>query len=192
LFLAGDRARRVFGIARGVIKLGSRNADGGETILGLAVQGDLVGEIAAIDELPQPLDAVAATPCEVLSFDADELLEAVPRNPAASHELNASLAARLRWTSDCAAERAAAPAGARLAGRLLDLADLIGRVDGDAVTLDLPMGQGDLGRLAGICRESVCKNLRRMKADGILDYHGRKLRILRPDVLENIRCAGRA
>jgi hypothetical protein len=30
--------------------------------------------------------------------------------------------------------------------------------------------------------------LRRLKADGVVDYEGRKLRILRPDTLRMMRC----
>jgi hypothetical protein len=43
-----------------------------------------------------------------------------------------------------------------------------------------------------MCRESACKTMSKMKKQGVIDYKGRKLRILRPDVLEKIRCAGRA
>jgi CRP-like cAMP-binding protein len=53
------------------------------------------------------------------------------------------------------------------------------------------VAQGDLGRLAGISRESTCKALRSFQSQGLLDYRGRRLRILRPDVLERIRCTGR-
>ena len=192
LYLAGDRSDRVFGLRSGVIKLLARNAEGAETILGLSVPGDLVGEVAALDDLPQPTDAVACTRCEVLSISAAEFVAALDGNPAAALETAAALAARLRWSGECALERSSVTVPARLAGRLLDLADLMGRVEGRGIALDLPVAQGDLGRLAGMCRESACKTLRRFQSQGIVEYRGRNLRILRPDVLERIRCAGRA
>jgi CRP-like cAMP-binding protein len=73
----------------------------------------------------------------------------------------------------------------------LDLAELLGRQRGDAIDVDLPFPQRDLGGLAGMCRESACKTLSRWKSEGTVDYQGRRLRILRPDVLYRIRCAGR-
>lgn len=192
LVMAGDRGRRAHLVARGVVKLVARNSDGQATILGLAVAGELVGELPLIDGLPQPLDAVAATPCEVLGLPGDDLARALLRSPPAALELARLLARRNRWLVDTATERTTSPVPARLAGRLLDLAEVIGRVSGDAVEMDLPLGQDDLGRLAGTSRESACKTLRRFQQAGLLAYRGRRLRILRPDALERIRCAGRS
>lgn len=192
LYIAGDRERRVHIVLDGVMKLAARSGDGTETLLGLATSGDLVGEIAAIDGLQQPLDAVAATPCAVLGLDADVFLEIVSRDSRAALELSRAMAARMRWISDTAIERTASEVPARLAGRLLDLADMLGHVESGAVEVDMPLAQSDLGSLAGMCRESACKTLRSFKAKGVVDYRGRKLRILRPDLLEKIRCGARA
>ena len=191
LYFAGERTRRAHFIATGVLKLAASTADGNETILFLALPGDLLGDIAALDDLPQPLDAVAAAPSVIYGMDSDFLVEILRRNPRAMLELARQLGRRLRWVCDAALERTSAEVPARLAGRLLDLADLLGRMDRGAIEMDLPLAQQDLGRLAGMCRESACKTLRRFKADGLVDYEGRTLRILRPDALEKIRCAGK-
>lgn len=192
LYMAGERERRLHLVTDGIMKLTARDGAGNETILGLAVPGDLIGEVAAIDELQQPLDAVAAITCSVLGIDADVFVEVVSRNGDAALELARFLATRTRWICDTAMERSNSEVPARLAGRLLDLADMLGRIDSGAVEIELPLAQADLGRLAGMCRESTCKTLRSFKAKGVVDYRGRRLRILRPDVLEKIRCAGRA
>ena len=191
LYFAGDRRRRIHLVASGVLKLAARTAEGDETILFLALPGDLLGDIASLDDLPQPLDAVAASATLVLGMDADLLIEILERNPAAALALARQMGRRLRWMYDAALERTSSEVPARLAGRLLDLADLLGRMERGAIEMDLPLAQHDLGSLAGMCRESACKTLRRFKAEGLLDYRGRHLRILRPDALERIRCAGR-
>ena len=192
LHFAGERSERVHLVTDGVLKFVAREGGGNETILGLAAPGDVVGELGAIDGLPQPLDLMAATPCTVIGLDAEAFLEAVSGSPAATLCLLELQAARLRWIYSSALERSASEVPARLAGRLLDLADMIGHVDDGAVSLDMPLQQTDLGRLAGVCRESACKTLRKFKSQGLVDYRGRRLRILRPDALERIRCAGRA
>ncbi|CAN5727168.1 Crp/Fnr family transcriptional regulator [soil metagenome] len=191
LYFTGDRTRRAHLLVSGVVKLVARSGEGHVTILCLACRGELIGEIAAIDGWPQPLDAIAATPCEVLGLDADALVETLRRNPDALLELARAMAQRTRWLCEAALERSTATVPARLAGRLLDLADLLGRVHDGAVVMDLPLAQDDLARLAGMCRESACKTLRTFKRDGLVDYKGRRLRILRPDALERIRCGGR-
>jgi CRP-like cAMP-binding protein len=188
LHLAGDRADRVHVVLEGLIKLSLRDSEGDETILGLAPVGSVVGDIAAIDGRPQPLDAVAATTCLVLGIDASLFLEIVFADPRAALELCRGHAARTRWMIETALERTSGEVIARLAGRLLDLATMLGTEENDTITLDLPLGQRDLGKLAGMCRESTCKTLRRLKADGIVDYRGRTLRILKPDSLKMMRC----
>ena len=192
LHFAGERSDRIHLVTEGVLKLVAREGGGNETILGLAAPGDIVGELPTIDGLHHPVDVIAATTCEVVGVDAETLIEAVAASPDSARCLLELQAARLRWIYNSALERTSSPVPARVAGRLLDLADMIGRIENGSVALDMPLQQTDLGRLAGVCRESACKTLRKFKSEGLVDYRGRKLRILRPDALERIRCAGRA
>lgn len=191
LFLAGERSTRVHVLVSGLMKLSARDTEGRETILGLAVPGDLVGDLPALDDLPQPLDAVSSGTSEVIGIDKDALAEALGRHPKACLELARALVARTRWICDTAMERTSAEVPARLAGRLLDLADLIGRMDAGAIELDVALPQSDLAGIAGMCRESACKTLRKFRTRGMVEYRGKKLRILRPDLLERVRCGAR-
>jgi CRP-like cAMP-binding protein len=192
LHLSGDPRPRVHLVKKGVIKLSARDGEGRETIVGLAIPGDLVGEIAMLDELCQPSDAIAATRVEALALDSGSLNEMLETNAMAALAVARGMAKQVRWLYATTLERTSSEVPARLAGRLLDLGDLIGRIQGGALEIELPVAQGDLGRLAGISRESTCKALRSFKSRGLVDYRGRRLRILRPDLLERIRCAGRA
>lgn len=191
LHLAGDAPERVHLIEAGILKLTARDAEGEETIVGLALPGETVGEIAALDGASHPTDCSAATRAVVMGFDAGTFLDVVRSDPGGALGVARILAARFRWCSDAAIERAASEVPARLAGRLLELARLLGNEGETGIDLEMPMAQADLGRLAGMCRESACKTLRRFRRDGLVDYEGRKLRILRPDMLEHIRCSGR-
>jgi CRP/FNR family transcriptional regulator, cyclic AMP receptor protein len=186
LHLEGDTEPRVHLLQSGVVKLSARDVGGREAILGLALPGDLIGEIPAIDGKRQPSDALAVTPCDVLGFEAELLSTVLARNGLAALAVARTLSARLRWVSETALERTSSDVPARLAGRLLDLAKLLaaGRI-GDE--FDLPLVQSDLASLAGMSRESACKTLRRFKERGLVDYSGRRVRILRPDWLELIR-----
>jgi CRP/FNR family transcriptional regulator, cyclic AMP receptor protein len=191
IHLTGEASPRVHLVSSGIVKLAARDTEGRETILGLAVAGDLLGDAAAIEGVPQLTDAVAVTACSVVGFDARRLIEVLRGNPGAALEVARTMAGRLRWLGTTAMERTCAPAPARLAGRLLDLAELIGRGSDGGYRMDLPLPQTDLGRLAGISRESTCKALRRLKQQGVLDYSRRgDLTILRPDILAAIRSEG--
>ena len=189
IHLAGDPVDRVHLVEEGVVKLSLRDSEGEETILGLTTPGGWIGDIGAIDRKPQPLDAIAATNCVVRGVDAGLFVEIVFKEPAAAVALGRQQTQRTRWFIETALERTSGEVGARLAGRLLDLGHMMGRAsDDDTITLDLPLGQRELGKLSGMCRESVCKTMRKMKRDGVLDYRGRTLRILKPDSLQMMRC----
>lgn len=192
LHLAGDPPERVHLLIEGAVKLVARDAEGCETITGLAFRGDLVGEAAALRGSPQQVDAVGLGRGMALALPAAALIGILERCPAAALTAARGLAYRVGWTERAWIERDAAKVPGRLAGRLLALAELLGRTTGDGVELDLPLGQRDLARLAGMCRESACKALRRLQRQGVVAYDGRRLRILRPDVLEHLRCGGAA
>ena len=191
LFFSGEASGRIHILKYGVLKLAVADSEGNETLIGLALPGELVGEVSAIDDEGQSFDAIAATTCDVVGLDARALLQSIYTTPKAAEEMARVMARRNRLMCTTAFERTSSPVTARLAGQLLDLAENLGRTDGRTIELELPLAQHDLGRLAGMCRESACKTMQRFKRGGVVDYRGRKLRILRPDVLEKIRCAGR-
>ncbi len=190
LYLAGQYVDRIHLVCSGVIKMTAADLEGRETILCLGLPGDVIGDIAALEDQTQPLDAVAIMRTSVLGCDATLFTHLLESNPAAGVELARALAQRTRWIIDIALERTGSERAARLAGRLLDLADLVGHARNGAVELAVPLPQADLGGLAGMCRESANRTLQEFKKEGVVDYRGRKLRILRPDVLERIRCDG--
>lgn len=191
LFLSGDEPARLFLVEEGVLKVSVVDAEGCETVVGLLVEGDLAGHEAMIEDAPHHADVTAVGPCLVRALDGRHLLEILERDPHATLEIARSLAETLRKTRGMALERALGEVQNRLAGRLMELAELLGRMKGGTITLEVPLDQTDLGRLAGICRESTCKTLSRFKRNGIVDYRGKELRILRPDVLERLRCGAK-
>ena len=192
LYLTGDNERRVHIVESGILKLSCCDHEGRETTLALALPGEVVGETAACDHDVQPMDVVALSICHVVGVDADLFIDVAMMNSDAALELCRTLAARTRWIAATAGERTTNDVPARLAGRLLDLAEILGRMRSGTIEVDLPLTRTDVGQLAGMCRESASKTLSSWKRQGVLEHNGQTLRIFRPDALERIRCAGRA
>jgi CRP/FNR family transcriptional regulator, cyclic AMP receptor protein len=191
LFLAGEASERIHIVIAGVLKLCARAGDGSEAIVALAVEGELIGEFPALLGGSNPYDALAITSCELIGFDADLLIQALLSHPGAGLALVTAIAERSRWTCDALIERTAGNATARLAGRLLGLSELLGHRRGETIDVPLLVPQEDIARLSGMCRENACKILGNLRRAGVVDYSRKRLRILRPDALEKIRCAGR-
>jgi CRP-like cAMP-binding protein len=192
LYLAGDAEGRVHLVVSGILKLSVCDPEGRESTLALALPGEITGELACCEDGLQPFDVVALTPSSVVGVDGELFRDVATRNPGAALELARILSARLRWVAAAASERTTNDVPGRLAARLLDLAELRGRMCSGTIELDLPLTQRDVGELAGMCRESASKTLTRWTREGLLEHKGRTLRIYRPDVLERIRCGGRA
>ena len=190
LFLEGEPSDRVYVVTRGLLKLCARDSNGTETILGLCAPGDVAGDLGALLGT-HPYDGIAAAHCELLGLDGALFVDVVMKDASAATELARSLAERWRRMGEVALERTTGEVPVRLAGRLLELAEICGHMRSGTIEMELPLAQDDLGRLAGMCRESTCKALRRFKKAGIVDYRGRKLQILQPEVLRKIRCAER-
>jgi CRP-like cAMP-binding protein len=192
LHVAGEPARRIYVLLEGWMKLSVCDGEGRASAIDLVVAGDLVGDVAALDGLDHPWDAIALTDCRVLAIDAERFRELVGREGRASLEWARELAVRVRRLAASAGERGTSVVIARLAGRLLDLADLAGRMRGGTIEIEMPLDQTDIGSLAGMSRESACRGLRHLQREGAISYEPSRLRIARPDVLERLRCAGRA
>lgn len=192
LYLAGELEGWVHFVRSGLLKLSTCDHEGRTTTLALAAPGDVVGETAAVDGGAQAFDVIAITPCEVAGVDPELFVDVVTKNPPAALELARVIATRTRWIAATASERTTNDVPARLAARLLDLAEVLGHMRSGTIEVELPLSRTDVGQLAGMCRESASKTLSSFTRHGVLEYRGKTLRIFRPDVLEKIRCGGRA
>ena len=191
LHLAGAPGDRVHLLRSGLVLHVARDASGAETILGLSGPGEIIDPASAVDGADYQFDALTSTGCVVAGIDARRFRSALARDAALSLAVARALASRVRWISEAAHERSAQQVSGRVAARLLDLARMLGRANAGSIEMELPIDQSTFARLAGTSRESACKTLRRFKADGLVDYQGRRLRILRPDALGYMRCAGK-
>lgn len=188
LAVAGELPLSVHLVESGLVKLMAADARGAEVILGLVAEGDLVGDFAALDHGGQEIDALAVTPLTVTTFDGPTFVHIVTGSRAATLEVARAAVRRSRALTRITLEKAAAPVAERLAGSLLDLAEVLGTRKGGTIAMEMPFGQADLGNLAGMSRETTCKTMRRLRAKGLISYRGKSMTILRPELLERLRC----
>lgn len=191
LFCEGDRRARPAVILDGFVRLERNAADGSRAVLGLRGPGEVTGELPCLDGAGQPIEANALTQARVLAIPATVLEEIVSTNATACASIAEGLVQQLRWLYEACNDSMNGVARARVAGRLLDIADIVGEVKDGAIEMTTPISQADVAGMSGVCRESATRVIADLKRQGAVTYSGRRLRILRPDVLERIRCAGR-
>lgn len=188
LVLAGEPRPAIYLITHGVFKLVAYT-DGRERPLDIASTGDLLCDVEMLLDSPARCDVIAATDSSVLAFDRDEFRRHM--TVASSLQLARSSAGRLQAAREQASNTNALRVSARVAGKLMDIAEALGHQHGSEIEVELPLTQAEIGQLVGTSRESACKTMKGFERQGLLETRGRKLRIVRPDLLDRLRCGAR-
>jgi CRP-like cAMP-binding protein len=168
VFSEGDVAERVFLLERGWVLIRSSDANGRDVVLGLRGPGEVLGELSALDGKPRSATAVAADDLEVVVAPAQVLHDALAHDHDATRELLVLIAERLREADRRRLEYTTMDTLARVATRLLELAERFGEPAPDGVRVELPLVQEDLARWCGASRESTVKALRTLRGLGVV------------------------
>jgi CRP-like cAMP-binding protein len=75
---------------------------------------------------------------------------------------------------------------ARVAGRLIELAEMSGEHDGAGVRITLPLSQDELGAWAGASREAVARSLHLLRELGWIETRRREIRVLNAEGLRSL------
>ena len=173
-------------ILSGVLKVTSTTADGKEVVLGFRGPGELIGEMAALDEEPRIGSVIAMEDGEALVLAAGEFRALVERRPGLAFELLRTVIRRFRDSDLMRVEFAAAPTLARVAARLLELAESYGHATPDGVVIDLPISQEELAGWTGSSREAVAKALRSLRELDLVATDRRRITVKNLDGLRGL------
>jgi CRP-like cAMP-binding protein len=174
---------RVLFILSGRVKVLGTTAAGREVVLAFRGPGDLVGELAALDDEPRSATMVALEPVKVVAVPLTEFRAFLAQHPAAAFALLQLLAARLRDADRKRIESASAPSIERVASRLLELCDRFGERQGDSVHITLPVTQEELAGWVGTSVESLGRAFQTMRRLGWLETGRRELRVIDVEAL---------
>ncbi|HEX7081239.1 MAG TPA: Crp/Fnr family transcriptional regulator [Gammaproteobacteria bacterium] len=161
IFSQGDEGDALYGVASGRVRISASGAGGREVFLNIMEPGDTFGEIAVMDGLPRTAGATALERTTLVVLKRVDFLSLLERDPQLAIHLLKLLCERLRWTSELVEESAFLSGPARLAKRLLTLAQLHGRPAGGESkdALEMRISQADLAHFLGISRQIVNQHL---------------------------------
>lgn len=95
VFHQGDASDAAYVVLRGRAEI-LATAPGGETMLGEAVAGSMIGELSLISDAPRLSTVRAATALELLRIPRDSYLRLIADNPCMSAEVSRALADAIR------------------------------------------------------------------------------------------------
>ncbi|MFI9273666.1 Crp/Fnr family transcriptional regulator [Kitasatospora sp. NPDC052896] len=179
-----DTSDYVLLLLGGTVKVTAHAQDGRDTLLAVRMAGDLVGELAGIDQ--QPRIASVTTCGRVLARHIlrSELLDCTNRHPAIGFALSASVVAKLRTATGRIVDFTGRDVRGRLASVLHHLAMTYSRPGQSRI--ELPLSQPEMATLVGAAESSIQKALRALRASGAVSTGYRKITILDPGLLARI------
>ena len=168
----------------GWIKIRTHNLDGKEVTLNIIGKGEIIGEMAAIEEAPRSTDAITLTTAEVCSIPAAEFYGLLQTYPLAGIRLAQLIAKRLRQLNRRLRLREAESL-TRVADTLLFLAEGQGRNTDQGIAIpNLP--HRELSSISGLARETVTRALTKLEKRGLIQRDVETLNIPNLDALEDM------
>jgi CRP/FNR family transcriptional regulator, cyclic AMP receptor protein len=185
VFHQGDTGKTLHVVCQGRLKVVLPSEGGEEAVLAIIGPGDLFGEMALLDGGPRSATVEALEPVETTTLDREDFLELLERSPPAVRGLLAALARTIRQTDEDVGDLVFLDLQARLAKKLLELAEAHGRPsDGAGGTeIALPITQEDLAGMIGATRPTVNRLLSYYEERGVIARGSRRIIVQKPEVL---------
>ena len=169
LFRRGSEGNMLYIVRSGRVKISLLSSSGDEVVLAFFSECDFFGEMALLDGLPRSADAIATEPTELNMLTRDDFLSFLNSTKNAIQAVLLSLSRRLRRTDDLLQDTCFLNISGRFAKKLVELAEMHGKVDGDAIHIHMPLTQRDLASMVGTTRESINKELRALREKGLVN-----------------------
>lgn len=184
IFYKADPGRQMSALLSGRVKLSTVSADGKEMVFGILGRGEIFGEISLLDGEERTATVTAIEPTELLIIERRDFIAFLERQPKVAIQLLGTLALRLRLTNELFEDTIFRNLPARLAKRLLILAESCGEEMTDGTLIDLKLSQQEIGNMIGTSRESVNKQMRAWEQEGLIKFRRGYVTIMQSDKLE--------
>lgn len=178
LFSAGDSAERVYLVLKGRVKIYQVAENGKEIIIDVASKGDVVGDMAVVEDGERTACAQAIEETVAVCISWEDFAHLVQQSPRLAFAMMELMTRRLAGAHHALMSLVSKPVSARLADTLL------AREDGGVVRLGLT--HQELGQTIGTSRETVTALLSRFVALGALVPAGDGYRIADEQLLDEI------
>lgn len=186
IFLKGTPGLSMSLLCEGRVKITSSGPNGNELLLELVESGQHFGEIAVIDGGLRAVNAIAASPCQIVSFDRGVVVPILHQHPASALAFSKHLCSVLRTAIENVEEIALLDAPTRLWMRLRSLGRRYAapQATNDAIQIDHGLSQQSLADSIGATRVMVSRQLGIWRDAGLIEHGRGFVRIPDPAALE--------
>ncbi|MBR8829597.1 MAG: Cyclic AMP receptor protein [Chroococcopsis gigantea SAG 12.99] len=179
ILLENDWGGSVYFIIEGWVKIRTHNVEGKEVTLNIVGRGEIIGEMAALDEAPRSTDAITLTSTTISSIPAHDFVHLLQTESLAGIRLSQLMAKRLRQLNRRLRLREA-DSVSRVADSIIFLAEGQGKQGQQGIEIpNLP--HRELSSISGLARETVTRALTKLEKKGLIER--REEIICIPDML---------
>jgi len=171
VYLEGDPSDVIQIVVEGCVKVSKVSEDGGEIIIMYARPGDTCGLPAALVEGARRATQGEATEDSVLlALDRESLYELLEREPVIMRRVLENVARMARFELEAHSGVAFLDLPARVAMKLLDLAEQYGEPSEEGTRIARRISQRELAGMVAASREKVNRAMKRLVDDGVIQH----------------------
>ncbi|MEV4948729.1 Crp/Fnr family transcriptional regulator [Streptomyces sp. NPDC053755] len=182
----GERSRHVVLLRSGFVKVTARLANGHEALLAIRVGGDIVGEMAAMDDAPRSATITACGDIAASIVRESDLRLFLNSRPEAALAIAGIVTQRLRWANRRRVEFGGFPVKVRLARVLAELAASYGHRVPRGLVIGVDLTQPELAALTGSAEVTIHKALAELRRDDLITTGYRRTTVLDLDRLRQV------
>lgn len=164
-------------IVAGFLKETATAASGTSVLLSIKGPGELLGHLAAIDGNSQHATVLAGTRCRVRVIGAQRFEDFLKNHEKADKALRSYIIEELRTAAQTRIDSAGAPALAKIAHALAELATRHGIETAEGIAIGMPLTQVDLSALTGLSQRAVEVALSVLRQQGMIATRYRQLTV---------------
>ncbi|MFE9422676.1 Crp/Fnr family transcriptional regulator [Kitasatospora sp. NPDC006697] len=155
----------------------------GEALLAIRVAGDVVGEMAAIENVPRSATVTACSDVDALVVDGGVLRDFLVSHPETALPFIRTVSRRLRKANSWRVDFGEFPARVRLARILSELAEEHGCAGVRSIVIGVKLTQTELAALAGLSLDTAQRALAHLRKERIITTGNRRIEVLDGDRL---------
>jgi CRP/FNR family transcriptional regulator, cyclic AMP receptor protein len=187
LMRQGEPAEHVLVLTAGEVAIVSPVRGGGEQVHAIVGAGQLIGELALLNQGRRTASVRATSPTTAWAIGRDPFWGFLEANPSAATALLRQVAAHLAAQEALIDDLLSLDVKSRLAKVLLRLADAHGTPEpGGGSRIALHLTHRDLAGMVGASRENVSRALGSFRKRGFIDYDTESIRLRRPEALRRL------
>lgn len=178
-FQQGEESTMLYVIVSGRVKLSQVTSEGQQVIVNYFGQGEGLGIVMALNELPYPLSAEAIEPCLAIGWQRETMLDLMQHNAQlALNGLN-MVGRRFAQMQNRFQELATQRVEQRVARALMRLVRQFGRRTEEGLLIDMPLSREDLAQMTGTNLYSVSRILSKWEGEGLIATGRKQVTLLK-------------